>query len=283
MKSAQTLFLFSLLSLSLSACVTTRSELNDKRGQGDSSTEESSRPTSSVKSEDLNAAEPAVVDNSKPADAAASAAPVVSSTPNRPSPLVPVPNNSQYGMEEMRAELAKLSGKVEEMEQEKKTKEAAQTEEQNKLQAKIADLEKQLKEKEEQNNGPAVPEGKTPVQAAKDAYFASNYETAIQYLDPFLKNNEKGKEVEEATFFRAESYYKLKQYKKAIVDYSKFPEKFPKSNFSSKAMLKIAECFEALEMKEDAKAFYQDLFEKYPKTVEGKLAKKKLSGKSLKK
>ena len=48
-------------------------------------------------------------------------------------------------------------------------------------------------------------------------------------------------------------------------------------------MLKIGECFDALEMKEDAKAFYQDLFEKYPKTVEGKIAKKKMTGKSSKK
>lgn len=254
MKFVQIFLIVVLLSFSLSACVTTRSELNEKRGllSGDSSEEAS--PRSSVKSEDLN--EPAVV---------------------------AVPAGSQYGMEELRAEVAKLTGKIEELEHEKKTQETERLEEKNKLQAKIDELEKQLKEKEEQENGPKLPAGKTALQAAKDAYQNSNYELAIQYLDPFLKNNESGKEVEEATFVRGESNFKLKQYKKAIVDYSKFTENFPKSNFSSKALLKIAESFEALEMKEDAKAFYQDLFDKYPKTVEGKLAKKKLSGKSSKK
>ena len=267
MKSAQILLILFTSCILLSACVTTRSELNEKRGQP-----ENENSSSSVKSEDLNPSEPAVIEKTVATEAT-------------PAPVVPASssNGSQYGMEEMRAELAKLSGKVEEMEQDKKSQQAAQAEEQVKLQTKIAELEKQLKEKEEQNNGPTVPTGKTPLQAAKDAYFSKNYETAIQFLDPFLKSNEQGKDVEEGTFIRGESYFKLKQYKKAIVDYSKFPEKFSKSNYNSKALLKIAESFDALEMKEDAKAFYQDLFDKYPKTVEGKLAKKKLTGKSSKK
>src|SRR2546430_4072231 len=37
------------------------------------------------------------------------------------------------------------------------------------------------------------------------------------------------KKAEEATFLRGESYYKLKQYKKAIVDYSKLTEKYTRS------------------------------------------------------
>lgn len=257
MKSVQILFFIPILSIALSACVTTRSELNEKRGlfSGEPASEPAA-PKGGVKSEDLQDAEPAVV---------------------------AAPQGSQYGMEELRAEVAKLTGKIEELEHEKKSQESERNEEKAKLQAKIDELEKQLKEKEESENGPKLPAGKTPVQAAKDAFQSGNYELAIQFLDPFLKNNEKGKEVEEGTFIRGESYFKMKQYKKAIVDYSKFTETFPKSNFSSKALLKIAESFEALEMKEDAKAFYQDLFDKYPKTVEGKLAKKKLSGKSFKK
>jgi len=286
------LLLLSVCLLSVQACVTTRAALNEKREQGDESSVPSTSKNSSVKSEDLSpsvpAPTPSVVETSKPLDA--SMAPVttsatpVSPTPVRPSPLLPVPvSGGSYGMEEMRSELAKLSGKVEDMEQEKKTQDAAHQDEQNKLQAKITELEKQLKEKEEQNAGPAVPEGKTPFQAGKDAYFASSYGIAIQYFDQFLKTTDSGKDAEEATFLRGESNFKLKEYKKAIVDYSKFPEKYTKSNYHSKALLKIAESFEALEMKEDAKAFYADLLDKFPKTVEGKIAKKRLSGKASKK
>jgi TolA-binding protein len=233
--------------------------LNDQKGTH----QETVEPT--VKSEDLSSEEPKVVEAKKSNE------------------MVAAPASSQYGMEEMRAELAKLTGKVEEMEQEKKSQLAAQAEEQTKLRAKIEELEKQIKEKEEVNKGPVVPEGKTALQAAKDAFFSKKYEEAIQYLDSFLKEKDHGKDAEEGFFIRAESYFRLKQFKKAIVDYSQFPEKFTKSNYHSKALLKIAESFESLNLKEDAKAFYQDLADKFPKTVEGKLAKKKLTGKNSKK
>ena len=89
-------------------------------------------------------------------------------------------------------------------------------------------------------------------------------------------NQEKGKQVEEATFLRGEANFKKLQYNKAILDYSKFPEKFQKSSFHPKALLRIAESFEAMGRKDDAKAFYSDLLEKFSKTAEGKIAKKKM-------
>jgi len=246
--------------LMASACVTTRAQLNEKRAQEGTEVTDISSSTP----------EPTNFDKYGHQDEV-------------PAPINPAPVSSQYGMEEMRSELAKLTGKIEEMEQQKKAEQSSQAEDQQKLMDRIAELEKQLKEKEEQAKGPAVPEGKTALEAAKEAIANAKFEDAIHFLDSFLKDNESGKDAEEGVFLRGESYFKLKDFKKAIVDYSKFPEKFSKSNLHSKALLKIAESFEALDMKEEAKAFYQDLFEKFPKTLEGKVAKKKLSGKTSKK
>jgi len=75
---------------------------------------------------------------------------------------------------------------------------------------------------------------------------------------------------------RAEAYYQLKQYKKAIVDYSKFPEKFTTSKKMPVALLKIGQSFDALGMRDDAKSFYQELIEKFPKSQEAKKARSKL-------
>jgi TolA-binding protein len=252
------------LMTTLSSCVTTRAQLNEKRVTQGSDLDASSP---AVQSESLNGEE------------------VASETKTGPSaePIVAAPPASQYGMEEMRAELARLSGKVEEMEHEKKNQQASQQEEQQKLLAKIAELEKQLKQKEEQQNGPSVPEGKTPFQAAKEAFSNAKYAEAIEFFTVFMEQpNTKEKDLAEATFLRGESHFRLKDYKKAIIDYSRFPEAFQKSNFHPKALLKLAQSFEALDMKDDAHAFYQDLFQKFPKTAEGMLAKKKLSGKSAK-
>ena len=93
-------------------------------------------------------------------------------------------------------------------------------------------------------------------------------------MNTYLKNT-KAKQHEEATFIRAESYYSLAQYKKAIVDYSKFPEKFTKSKRMPLALYKIGLSFEHLGMKEDAKGFYQELVEKFPKSPEGVKARAK--------
>jgi TolA-binding protein len=63
------------------------------------------------------------------------------------------------------------------------------------------------------------------------------------------------------------------------VDYSQFPEKFPKSPRTPKALFQIALSFDALEMKDDARGFYQELAEKYPNSPEAKKAKAKKKNK----
>ena len=60
------------------------------------------------------------------------------------------------------------------------------------------------------------------------------------------------------------------KHKKAIVDYSRFPEKFTKSKRMPQALLQIGRSFEAMGMKEDAKGFYQELIDKFPKSNEAK-------------
>jgi TolA-binding protein len=284
------LAVFSLFSLfALSACVTTREQMNRERGIGTqesgSSGNAASEPSSTVKSEDLNQNNPAPapqaqspVTQGPPATAGSVPAPaIVGPTPVPASPPAST-SGGMYSIEEIRAEMARLSGKVEELEHEKQMREGQRTEEQAKLQEKIAGLEKQLQESQAPK-GPALPEGKTPFEAGKDAYFNEHYDEAIAYLDKALSVKETGKEAEEAFYIQGESYFKLKNYQKAIVNYSKFPEKFPKSAYHSKSLLRIAECFEAMGMKDDAKAFYQNLVEQFPKTAEGKLAKKRLATK----
>ena len=61
-----------------------------------------------------------------------------------------------------------------------------------------------------------------------------------------------------------------------IVDYSVFPERFPKSKKMSAALYRIARSFEALGMKEESRNFYQELVDKFPKSAEAKKSKSKV-------
>lgn len=110
---------------------------------------------------------------------------------------------------------------------------------------------------------------------AKASLKASDHPAVIEALTSYLKSP-KAKKLEEALLMRAEAFYKAKEFKKAIVDYSKFPEKHPRSPYMSQALYKIGLCFDALGMKDDAKGFYQEVVEKYPKSPEAKKARNKV-------
>jgi TolA-binding protein len=184
------------------------------------------------------------------------------------------PEVADYGSEELRAELARVAGLAEELRHEKETSESRSSEELKRANERIAALEKQLKDLTPEV--PKLPEGKSPFQAGKDAYLAGNLEEAVHFLTESLTASEAGREGEEALYLRGETQFKKQQYNKAIVDFSRITEKFPKSTYHSKALLRIAESFEALARKEEARAFYSELLEKFPKTAEGMIAKKRL-------
>jgi TolA-binding protein len=107
-------------------------------------------------------------------------------------------------------------------------------------------------------------------QKGKKEYTAGQLQPAIESLTLYLDRQPNGRHAEEATFKRAEAHYLLKEYKKAIVDYSKFPEKYNKSKHLPTALYKIGQSFEAMGMKDDAKGFYQELVEKFPKSSEAR-------------
>ncbi len=269
---------------SLTACVTTRDQLNEERGIHADMEAAPSRSTPSsrgVQSEDLptrtRSAEPEIVKRpavATPSSEGASVSPPATAPGPYAPPAAPEKDVSSYGAEELRAEVARLTGEVEVLQHDKQMTEKMKSDEEKKAQDRIAELEKKLKEL--QPDAPKVPEGKTPLEAGKDAFTSDQYDDAILFMSQVLEKSDTGKDAEEATYIRGESYFKKQQFNKAIVDYSHFPEKFQKSAYHPKALLRIAEAFEMMGRKDDAKAFYSDLMDKFPKTAEGKLAKKRL-------
>jgi TolA-binding protein len=287
-----------IICLALSACITTREQLNAEKGIGQTAPTDSGAPTTGdVKSVELTPkiSAPEVVKTSTPnapvtapltsATTAQTAANTSGGSPMVLAPVVtkpkpaatPLSDLSSYSAEELRSEVANLSGKLEENEHNQQITEQVQAENAKKAQARIDELEKKLKEL--QPDAPTVPEGKTAFEAGKDDYIANNYDEAIVFLSQALAKSDTGKEAEEAIYLRGDCYFQKKQYNKAIVDFSQFPEKYPKSSYHPKALLRIAESFEATDRKDDAKAFYSDLLDKFPRTAEGKLAKKRLKAK----
>lgn len=70
--------------------------------------------------------------------------------------------------------------------------------------------------------------------------------------------------------------YWNKKYEDSASFFSKIYTKWPKSSYAPKSLLYIARCFDKLGKKAEAKATYQELVKKYPKSNQAQKAKKEM-------
>jgi TolA-binding protein len=74
----------------------------------------------------------------------------------------------------------------------------------------------------------------------------------------------------------ADQFYSEKKWEDAILAYEDFRKQNPKGKSYAEATYKIGVCFQNLGMKDDAKAFFKEVVDKYPSAKEAGLAKSKL-------
>ena len=79
----------------------------------------------------------------------------------------------------------------------------------------------------------------------------------------------------------AQDFFDKKDWKKAILNYQKFVEEFPKSKNVPDAKYKTGVSFQELGLKDEAMAFYEEVALQYPTNAAGKKAKTRIA--SLKK
>jgi TolA-binding protein len=201
---------------------------------------------------------------------------------NRPVPaqIQEVQPQGQYVIDEVKSEITRLNGRIEDLERGHKSGETASADI-KKLEGRIAELEtaqaqmiEAIKKMQEAPAAAPTAEAGDAFEKAKKQFESQDLEGAIQNLNLYLKNP-KAKHAEDAVFLRGESHFQSKEFKKAIVDFSKFPEKYTKSKRMPHALMRIGQSFDALGMKEDAKGFYAELYEKFPKSPEAKRARGK--------
>jgi tol-pal system protein YbgF len=112
---------------------------------------------------------------------------------------------------------------------------------------------------------------------SKQAFDAGELEKARQGFQEFTKRFPDSKNADNAQFWIGEVYYREKWYEKAIVEYQKVVEDYPKGNKIRSAMLKQGYAFLNIGDKANARLILKDLISKYPNTTEAQLATQKLS------
>lgn len=193
----------------------------------------------------------------------------------------------QYAMEEIKSELTRITGRLEDMERERKEDEANSQkvgrEDLKKLEERVSEFEKAqaqiITELKRLDTGLSQVDQVDLFEKGKKQYKAGDLQESLKTLSHYLRAPN-GKHADEAHFLKGEIYYELQDCRKAITEYTPFQEKFKSSKLAPKAIYRIGLCFETLGMKNDAKLFFQELIDHHPKSPEAKSAQKKLSSKA---
>jgi tol-pal system protein YbgF len=202
-------------------------------------------------------------------------------------------------LEEMNEEIRILSGRVEELEhtlkQEQQNAQELEKKREEKLD-RLAELSDQHSERivrmEQYLN---LESGKKPVavvapgtpatkpssedeiyRSAKQAFDQGDSEAARKGFQEFISRYPDSKNADNAQFWIGEIYYREKWYEKAILEYQKVIEKYPKGNKVPAALLKQGLAFSNIGDNANAKLILEELGRKYPKSNEAKVAAEKL-------
>jgi tol-pal system protein YbgF len=105
------------------------------------------------------------------------------------------------------------------------------------------------------------------------------YPAARESFSTLLQKYPKSELASNAQFDIGESYFSEKSYEKAILEYQLVIEKYPKSAKRPSALYKQAVAFEMIGDEENARTRFRDIVKLYPKSSEAVLAGKKLQAK----
>lgn len=178
-------------------------------------------------------------------------------------------------VEETRAEVARLRGLLEEAQVKHAAVELALTELRTATEARIAELEK--------GGGGAQPAVKAPLpkqalyDLAKSKLDAGESAEARTLFTEFLARHAKDPLAANAQYWVGESHYAEKRYREAIFSFQKVRDDFSKSDKAPDATLKMAFCFAALDLADDARLYLDEVVRTWPKSNAAKLAKDKLA------
>lgn len=114
-------------------------------------------------------------------------------------------------------------------------------------------------------------------QLAKQAFDKGEYDAAREGFQDLIKRYPKSKNADNAQFWIGEIYYREKWYEKAIVEYQKVVEVYPKGNKVRSALLKQGYAFANIGDTANASLILKDLIRRYPDSNEATIAKRKLT------
>ncbi|MGD8541656.1 MAG: tol-pal system protein YbgF [Desulfobacteraceae bacterium] len=114
--------------------------------------------------------------------------------------------------------------------------------------------------------------------AARAAFEQGDFAKARGLFEGLLADFPDSPQANSAQFWVGETYYREKWFEKAILEYQKVVENYPKGNKLPAALLKQGFAFSNLGDNANARLILESLIQKYPDSSEAGIAAKKLQG-----
>ena len=112
--------------------------------------------------------------------------------------------------------------------------------------------------------------------AAVDLVKAAHYEDALAALRGFLQRNPRHDYADNAQYWLGEVFYAKKDYVRALSEFRRVVEVYPRGNKVPDALLKVGYCYQAMGQGEKARAVLEQVVNLYPKSEPAMLAAKRL-------
>ncbi|MCU0584590.1 MAG: tol-pal system protein YbgF [Desulfobacterales bacterium] len=201
-------------------------------------------------------------------------------------------------IDEVREEVRALGGRIEEIQHglrqqgpaadngDRLKEKLARLEEQNTYIAqRLQRIEQHLKIEPPAAPGSRIKPEASPAKAASEAELYAKARQAFEKgdmvaarkgFDEFLMTYPGSENADNAQFWVGETFFQEKQYEKAILEYQKVIEKYPRGNKVPSALLKQGLAFLGLKDRVNSRLIFEEVVRKFPNTSEAKTASEKL-------
>lgn len=185
-------------------------------------------------------------------------------------------------LDDFRVEMSKLSNSIEEASANQSRELESVRTDLAALKNRIVALEQHeaLEDQQKASSVRPPPEPSSPYLQGKRYFDEGNYEAAIETLQNVAKQG-KGEEARKSLFLMAEAYYSARDYATAAIEFGEYKKIYPKDSQVPLATYRQANAFKNLGKSKEARLFYQELLDRYPKhtlSTKARAELKKLKG-----
>ncbi|MGQ9499728.1 MAG: tol-pal system protein YbgF [Dissulfurimicrobium sp.] len=193
-------------------------------------------------------------------------------------------------VDELRAEVMRLNGLIDEIKHKNKQDMEEITRFANEVKMQIDNLKAQQETMASMSGSPKIgaapPPATTknepvpetdPYQQGMELFKEKDFNGAKKLFQSYIDKNPNGKLMDNAFFWIGECEYNLEHFEEAILAYQKVISQFPKSNKAPDAMLKQGMAFAKLGDKQSARIVLEKLIRQHPDSEQAARAKKQIA------